>query len=341
MKATIPFAYKGQALFALSGTPRDEVFVETMTVDVPEMSPGELEVALSFRSIMSDNDISIFLHGDVFLSDVAWHGGVKVDIDSMKSGHGGTPPKNLFDVLYKFRSPEHNAVESWYKSSKSERLGCDPERVREWVHSDREEAHAHACHVYQNLVAIDGFMWIPRAEPTIGVVGQNEPYMDMCLHDTGYRNRTRSSAGHPFTCPSFHISRVDDALALFADRYPGRPLNRSFEPDTIDVKIPEAFRFDKGQHTLDWVACDLFDVLCRDIQYVPDRRMAEWMELRKLVDAPKADGWDQKIAPLVEALIPLVRNSQHRKRIASLFDLWSDCEIDLSPGQLGARLTAR
>lgn len=47
MKVTIPYAYKAQVLLPRSDTPKDEVFVETLEIDVPEYRSGDIPVAIA------------------------------------------------------------------------------------------------------------------------------------------------------------------------------------------------------------------------------------------------------------------------------------------------------
>lgn len=104
-------------------------------------------------------------------------------------------------------------------------------------------------------------------------------------------------------------------------------MDHGFDLDGLNVLIPEAFRFDKGNHALEWAALDLFDALCKDIQHVPDSAMPDWMALRTLIENRDTPEWNYQISSLVEKTIPFVRNGPHRKHLSSMLELWADHDI--------------
>lgn len=179
MKATFPFAYKAQVLFPRSDTPKDEVFTETLTVDIPELRSVEVPVALDYVTLPYGNEMSVRLHDDVFLSKVSTRASGSLELSALGSQSCGSPPSLIVEAQHHYGSREYNAMWSWYKDPKQSQSGRDPAKVREWFHSGRDAARLKASRFYENLVAIDGIVWLPIFEPKVGVYVGQQPSIGM------------------------------------------------------------------------------------------------------------------------------------------------------------------
>lgn len=219
--------------------------------------------------------------------------------------------------LYGWGSKPFNAIAAWYESGTA---GRDPAKVTDWVRSERDEALDEARLFFEGMVSLDGNLLFPASEPTIFVSAHQTVQVSVAAFDVG----NTKSRGHPLFAPPFHITQTAEAIAFVQARYRNLPLEVHFDQASLNIAIPEAFTFDIGRYSLEWAASEIFEALCTNIRHVPDNRIGEWQSLRRLLTEKNAPGWDQDVVPLIEALIPLVRNGPQRKNLSSMLQLWAD-----------------
>jgi hypothetical protein len=321
MKVVIPFAYMAQVILPRSDAPKDEVFVETLEVDVPEYHSGEIPLALSFRLRDGSPGNPVYLRNDQFLSGGRDHAKIILDLIPRKPGLVYFHPMQRH--LYEYGSKRLNAVNAWYEEGKA---GRDPAKVIDWIRTDRDEAFVEAKSFFEGMVALDGNLLFPAREPTISLSAYHDTHgstaqVSVASYDIG--NSTQR--GHPLFFPPFHITQTAEAVEFARQRYGNWELEVQFNQD-LNIAIPEAFTFEIGRHSLEWAVADIFEALCANIRHVPDNLIGDWQSLRRLVMDKAIPGWEEKVAPIVDALIPAVRNGPQRKDLLSMLQLWAESE---------------
>src|SRR5690606_21140755 len=129
----------------------------------------------------------------------------------------------------------------WYRSTDKGKVARDPARARDWFSSDRDQMVAKVEDVLAKTVAVDGVLWYPGCEPTIGILDHDAPVAHLQRHpvEWHYSNRNTSYIGHPIHCPAFNLNDLDEleaySLARFGVFQPGGNYDRRFE-----VTMPEA-----------------------------------------------------------------------------------------------------
>ncbi|MCS4089691.1 hypothetical protein [Rhizobium sp. BK176] len=318
MKATIPFAYTAQVMFPRSDAPKDEVFVETLEIDVPEYRSGDIPVAMTYRWRGGNPGNPVYLLNDQFLTSGRSHATISVD---QLHPHPGMNKFNLVQQhLYDYSSKQLNVIAAWYKDG---RAGRDPSKVTDWIRSDREEALDTAKSFFDGMVSLDGVLVFETSEPTIRVTPGQSTQVSVASFDIGKKNLR----GHPLSSPPFHITQAADAIRFAQARYGNAPLEVHFDPTSLDIAIPAAFTFEIGRYSLEWAASELFEALCANIRHVPDNRIEEWQLLRRLMAEKNSSGWEHDVVPVVEALIPLVRNGPQRKSLSAMLQVWADHDV--------------
>jgi hypothetical protein len=318
MKVTIPFAYRAQVLFPRSDTPQDEVFVETLEVDVPEYRSGDIPVALTYRWRDGQPGNPVYLLGNQFLS--AGRESKSMPLDKLPRQPGMAPFHLVQLYLYEYGSKPFNAIASWYQTGKA---GRDPAKVTDWIRSDRDEAFNEAKSFFEGMVSLDGSLLYPAREPTIRVSQYQNAQVSVASYDIG-RTKMR---GNPLFEPPFHITQAEEAIRFAQARYGNAPLEVHFDQASLNIAIPEAFTFDIGRYSLEWAASEIFEALCESIRYVPDNRIGDWQDLRRLLTEQNSPRLDQDAASLIESLIPLVRNGHQRKNLSAMIQLWTDNNV--------------
>lgn len=314
MKFTIPFAYRAEVLFPRAEGPKEEVFIETIEVDIPELATGDLDEALRYR--IGGESRSIHVGENGFLEEIWRRMGRAAVADLFPTRGMGTPVERLIYRHHPYGSAEYSAIWAWYSNDRA-RSGRDPAKVREWYRSDREETLQKVEPFYRSIVSIDGLALVPCAEPKFV-----SPSLNLCTENLTYTSDP-NVVGDPLSKPVFNVLDFASAQEDAAARRDWEG-HLNYDPGSIEILIPEAFTFDRGRQSLEWAASYLFDVLSKDIRRLPDEAVADWMALRHIVHYTDRPNWDREASAVIERCAPLARNGYSRKRVADMLEIWDN-----------------
>lgn len=319
MNITFPFVYRAEVLLSKGGIPKEELFVETIDVEVPELSRGELVEALRYRDRTGQRTIFSCEGGflqEVVDLDIDDYAAVPISMLSPEKG-AGEPVDRIMKSLHAFGSVEYNALSSWYCGHRHERVR-DPARVREWFRSDREDAYRRAVAFYGGIVSLDGNALIPCAEPKIV-----SPSLRLLISAAEF-TPDPNLPGDPIDRPVFNVVELDDAQADAENRGEGWRPNPNYEIGSLEILAPDAFKFNRGTHALKWAASYLFDTLCKEIRDLPEEAIPDWIALKHLVMGRTTVEWDHSAANIVERCKPFARNGHTRLAISRYLEIWED-----------------
>ena len=342
MKARMPFVYAADIVTRRSDRIRREYFVESFEFDLPALSSGEVPVAMTVTSQYNRTGRDEYRYRE---------GRFMVGCDA--GGNFTFVPQDLVPAvgnrmshrLVQMMTPGDfkgvvDSRKSWFDNPDYEAVQKPhPSQVREWLDSGREAALAVATRYAEGMAVIDGRLWFPVEEPKLAISEVLAPSLSIISRACDYSERTRSMWGNPSKAPVFNINSMDDVQA-HCDERQYAALNVAFTPHTLDIRMPEAFVFDRARHSLEWAACEAIDTAAGEIITASDETVGLWMAARRAYADRETESrdWESGMADAVEALLPRLRSEEHRRSIQAALDSWSESAISLD---LGAPMAPR
>jgi hypothetical protein len=331
MRLRFPCFYTAEVVMRRSDRVRSETFLEAFEVDVPELADADMPIALSFQSHFGHQSFFRYCNGR-FLSEGPNPGGILakefiphednpsvigIAADLIRSVYEPTQAI-VQDIQRFFQSPNYEAERK-----------PSAYQVKEWYAGNRGRAMTKAQKFAEGMAIFDGRIWFPVEEPKFGVSRSAAPSLSIITNPVDHASRINALWGDPVSTPVFNINALADADAYCAAHL--GDVNQSFNRATVDIRIPEAFVFDRARHAIERAAASVLEVVASTIGDMPDEIVGWWVELRRLSEkGGKNDaGWEEAVAQYVERIIPFVRSIEKRREIAAFLEVWSESTISL------------
>ncbi|MCS4088515.1 hypothetical protein [Rhizobium sp. BK176] len=310
---------------------RTETFLETFEIDVPELKDVDMPVALTFQSHYGHP--SVFRHHNgTFLSEGINPGGV---LAKEFVPHEGNPAaKGIATELMASVDERTQAIEQeLQKFFRTPNFEADRKpsafHVKDWYSGTRGRALAKAQRFAEGLVVFDGRLWFPIEEPKLGVSRDVQPFLSVITNRVDHASRVNALWGHPARTPVFNINALADADA-YCEAHVGDVM-QNFNRASLDIRIPEAFVFDRARHAIERAAMDVLEVVASTIRDQQDEIVGRWLEARRVFErGDRSDaGWEEEVVRSVEGLLPYIRSIEKRREIAGILEVWSESTISL------------
>lgn len=325
MTVTIPFAYRAEVLFGRSSAPVEEVFLENLEIDIPEYDACDLPIALRYRTQRQ--------HRAVRYQEGTFLGRMEDGFEPITQLDMSVFLRSTPSDLSRYWSSRHGTKEQDLLAKKFGRplssVGKDPDKVKEWFSSERDKALSDAKDFFGRFAWIDGELWFPHAEPKLSAVGWS---VDISKRDVQFAPGT-DSHGCPIGSPCFHIASLDEVFEYMHGRYPADRVTHSFVIDSLDIRLPEVFTFDRGRHALEWASNAVLYMVHKDLPNLPDHAIQDWVALKRVIAGGISKATDDDLVALVEQSLSHVKIS-NRSRIEGMLQVWeahSDIHVPSKP----------
>jgi hypothetical protein len=332
MRVRFPCFYTADVVMGRTDRIRTETFLETFEVDVPELANADMPVALTYQSHYGHPSVFRYSNGK-FLSEGPHPGGI---LAKEFVPHEGNPAaKGIATDLIRSVDEPTQAIEQELQrffgnpNHEAERRPS-ASQVKEWYAGTRGQAMTKAQRFAEGIVIFDGRLWFPVEEPKYGVSrAAGQAHISVITNRVDHASRINALWGHPVSTPVFNINALADADAYCEANF-GEVI-QSFNRGSLDIRIPEAFVFDRSRHAIERAAMDVLEVISSSIRDRPDDVVARWVEARRLFErGDRSDGgWEEAVAQAIEGLLPEIRSVEKRIETETILEVWSESVISL------------
>lgn len=331
MRVRFPCFYTADVVMGRTDRVRTETFLETFEVDVPELESADMPIALTFQSHYGHPSVFGHFNGH-FLFEGPNPGGI---LAKELIPHEGNPAaKGIATDLIRSVDERTQSIlqelQSFFENPKYEaERKPSAFQVKEWFSGTRGRAMAKAQRFAEGMVIFDGRVWFPVEEPKFGVSRAAQPFLSIVTNPVDHGSRVNALWGHPVSTPVFNINALADADAYCGAHF-GEVI-QNFNRASVDIRIPEAFVFDRARHAIERAAMEVLEVVASTIRDRPDEIVGRWADARRLFEhGDRSDaGWEEDVVRAIEGLVPFIRSIEKRREIAAILEVWSESTISL------------
>nr|WP_250808506.1 hypothetical protein [Neorhizobium tomejilense] len=324
MRLAIPFTYTAEALIGRSQNPRREMFVEEMSVDIPEVTDADAPIAMTVATQYNSGqrparDVYRYHNGRFLMYDTPGRHGL-FSMSELIPVQGNPRADQLGKVFDReWYLGAQRALSEWFRNPGYTRQRKPrPDQVSEWLSSDRDKAVERTRTFADGLLSVAGKLWFSVAEPKLAAGIALMPYLSV---DSKPFDQEVGQYGDPVATHVFNVKDRDGARAFLAAN-PGT--NITFDWNTLDVRMPEVFVFDRHRHALEWVAREAVRSLGSEIGDKPIAVVSEWINARSLVEGQCEDSeWEENMAEAVVTILPHIATEEVREHLTACLGVWN------------------
>jgi hypothetical protein len=331
VRIRFPFFYSADVVMGRTDKVRTETFLETFEIDVPEITGAEMPVALMSLSVFGRPEIYRHRNGR-FLSEHPHPDGILAK--DLVPKVGNMAARSIASILIaSVDGPTETLkreIMSWYADPHFEAVRKPRgTQVKEWYSGTRAKALEKAKRYAEGIVISDGRVWFPVGEPKFGVSRAAGASVAVIANRVDYASRVNNLWGHPVLTPVFNVNSLEEVDAYCAANFD--QINMAFNRAALEIRIPEAFVFDRARHAIDWAAMEALEIISSSIRDRPDAVVTQWMEARRIFERGNSNsaGWEEAVAQAVETLLPRIQSREKVSEIEAILGVWADSSISL------------
>lgn len=167
MRIRFPYVISGKVALGRGNKPRDELFIESFEVDVPEFGRSDITLAMSVRKTHDGHTEYRFREGG-FLARMP--GSYRFHVGDFRPGTSSAQAIRAVHAItnsFSVRTQATNKlVRRWFEEPDLEEgHKAQASRVARWFSSDRDVAETRAREFAAKIVLMDGEVWFPSKNP--------------------------------------------------------------------------------------------------------------------------------------------------------------------------------